>query len=108
MPYVIGPSCIDVKDRSCVDECPADCIYEGGRMLYIHPDECIDCGACVHACPMEAIALDADCLPDGAEFVEVNADFFTEKVSGLGSPGGALSVGPMQIDHPRVAQWQAA
>ena len=46
MTYTICEPCIDVKDRACVDECPVDCIYEGGRMLYIQPDECVDCGAC--------------------------------------------------------------
>jgi NAD-dependent dihydropyrimidine dehydrogenase PreA subunit len=40
--YVISQPCVDVKDRACVDECPVDCIYEGKRMLYIHPDECVD------------------------------------------------------------------
>src|ERR1041384_4546860 len=45
MPYVIAEPCVNVKDRSCVDVCPVDCIYEGPDMLYIHPDECIDCGA---------------------------------------------------------------
>src|SRR5262249_22139611 len=42
MTYVIAEPCVDVKDRTCVDECPVDCIYEGERMLYIHPDECVD------------------------------------------------------------------
>ena len=37
MTYTIAEPCIDVKDRGCVDECPVDCIYEGPRMLYIHP-----------------------------------------------------------------------
>ena len=37
MTYVITELCIDVKDKTCVDECPVDCIYEGERMLYIHP-----------------------------------------------------------------------
>lgn len=45
MTYVIAEPCVDVLDRSCVEECPVDCIYEGSRMLYIQPDECIDCGA---------------------------------------------------------------
>jgi NAD-dependent dihydropyrimidine dehydrogenase PreA subunit len=39
--------CIDCVNRSCVKECPVDCIYEGARALYIQPVECIDCGACV-------------------------------------------------------------
>lgn len=44
--YVIALPCVDLKDKACIDECPVDCIYEGERMLYIHPDECVDCGAC--------------------------------------------------------------
>ncbi|HXT89920.1 MAG TPA: ferredoxin family protein, partial [Trebonia sp.] len=55
MTYVIGETCADVLDRACVEECPVDCIYEGERMLYIHPDECVDCGACEPVCPVEAI-----------------------------------------------------
>ena len=58
MTYVIGEPCVDIKDRACVDECPVDCIYEGARMLYIHPDECVDCGACEPVCPVEAIYED--------------------------------------------------
>jgi len=42
MPYIIAEPCINLKDRSCVDVCPVDCIYEGEDQLYIHPDECID------------------------------------------------------------------
>lgn len=55
MPYVITEACINTKDKSCVDVCPVDCIYEGPDMLYIHPDECIDCGACEPECPVTAI-----------------------------------------------------
>ena len=46
MSFVITEACVDVNDRRCLTECPVDCIYEGAHMLYIHPDECIDCGAC--------------------------------------------------------------
>ena len=63
MTYVIGESCADVLDRTCVEECPVDCIYEGKRMLYIHPDECVDCGACEPVCPVEAIYYEDD-LPE--------------------------------------------
>src|SRR3712207_5302034 len=45
MTYIIGEPCIDIKDRSCVDVCPVDCIHEGERMLVIDPEECIDCFA---------------------------------------------------------------
>ena len=64
MTYVIAEPCIDVKDRACVDECPVDCIYEGPRMLYIHPDECVDCGACEPVCPVTAIFYEDDVPAD--------------------------------------------
>ncbi|MDP9205975.1 MAG: ferredoxin family protein, partial [Gemmatimonadota bacterium] len=50
MPYIITEACANTKDRACVDVCPVDCIYEGPDQLYIHPDECIDCGACEPEC----------------------------------------------------------
>jgi ferredoxin len=107
MAYVIAEPCIDVKDRACVDECPVDCIYEGGRMLYIQPDECVDCDACVPVCPVTAI-FSADDIPnEWKEFTDVNAAFFGEGVSGLGSPGGAAQVGAVTADHPTVAGWTA-
>jgi NAD-dependent dihydropyrimidine dehydrogenase PreA subunit len=45
MTYVIGEPCIDIKDQSCIDVCPVDCIHIGERMLVIDPEECIDCFA---------------------------------------------------------------
>ena len=60
MTYVITDACIDVKDGTCSKACPVDCIYEGGRMLYIQPDECINCGICVSVCPVQAIYEDVD------------------------------------------------
>ncbi|MEI6045003.1 MAG: ferredoxin family protein [Chloroflexota bacterium] len=66
MAYVITEPCVDVKDKSCVNVCPVDCIYEDGkdaRVLYIHPDECIDCGACEPECPVNAIFAEEE-VPD--------------------------------------------
>src|SRR5690625_3615351 len=60
MTYVIAEPCVDLKDKGCIDECPVDCIYEGDRMLYIQPDECVDCGACEPVCPVEAIFYEDD------------------------------------------------
>ena len=59
MPYVIAEPCINVKDKACVEVCPVDCIYEGDTQLFIHPDECIDCGACEPECPWQAIFEEA-------------------------------------------------
>ena len=57
MAYVITEPCIDLKDASCVDVCPVDCIYttDADNMYFIHPDECIDCGACESVCPVSAL-----------------------------------------------------
>jgi NAD-dependent dihydropyrimidine dehydrogenase PreA subunit len=108
MTYVIGAPCIDVVDRACVDECPVDCIYEGKRMLYIHPDECVDCGACEPVCPVEAIYYEDDLPDDLVEFKDDNARFFAEPLPGadapLGSPGGAARTGPVGKDTELVAR----
>ncbi len=85
MTYVIGEPCIDIKDRSCVDVCPVDCIHEVGRMYVIDPEECIDCGACEPECPVEAI-FPEDALPEKwQEFTAINAAFTdgVEKVDAL-------------------------
>ena len=100
MTYIIALPCVDVKDRACVEECPVDCIYEGNRMLYIHPEECVDCGACEPVCPVEAIYYEDDLPEDQEEYVDINAQF----LENLGSPGGAARLGPVDQDHPTVEQ----
>jgi ferredoxin len=97
--YVIAEPCVDVKDRACIEECPVDCIYEGGRMLYIQPDECVDCGACEPVCPVEAIYYEDDVPDQWKTYTDTNAAFFEE----LGSPGGASKVGAVDFDPPTVA-----
>ena len=107
MTYVIAEPCIDVVDRACVEECPVDCIYEGERALYIHPDECVDCGACEPVCPVEAIYYEDDLPTQWAQYKEDNARFFTDTLTGrngpLDSPGGAARLGPLGVDTPLVA-----
>lgn len=107
-PYVITEACVDVTDRACVDVCPVQCIYElvdgelvardeadgeivnrqaphpdivllyGDRTLYIHPDECTSCDACMPACPVDAI-YPADKVPaDQRDFIDTNRFVFAE------------------------------
>ena len=97
--YVITQPCVDVLDKACIDECPVDCIYEGDRMLYIHPDECVDCGACEPVCPVEAIYYEDDVPDKWKDFYNANVEFFSD----LGSPGGAAKTGKIGKDHPLVA-----
>lgn len=110
MTYVIAQPCVDVKDRSCVDECPVDCIYEGGRTLYIQPDECIDCGACEPVCPVEAIYYEDDLPDEFSAYLDDNAAFFAETLPGrtepIGSPGSAAMFGALDVDTPLVADME--
>src|SRR5207253_1715466 len=76
MTYVIAEPCIGTKDASCVDVCPVDCIYEGEDMYYIHPGECIDCGACEPECPVQAIFPDTDVPPEWTSYIEKNRTHF--------------------------------
>jgi ferredoxin len=73
MTYVVAEPCIRCKYTDCVDVCPVDCFYEGENFLVIHPDECIDCGACVPECPTEAIFDEQELPAKWAEYVEINA-----------------------------------
>jgi ferredoxin len=92
MAYVISKKCVGTCDTACVDVCPCDCIVgpvsvaelrrvpaelRGAAFpavqLYIDPDECIDCGACLPECPVDAIAYQADSSPTD---IERNARFF--------------------------------
>ena len=98
MTYVIGSACIDVVDKSCVQDCPADCIYEGARSLYINPDECVDCAACAFICKVNAIFFETD-LP------EEQQQFLPGRDAPLGTPGGAAGTGPIGVDTPLVAGW---
>jgi len=76
MSYVITEACISVKDRACVDVCPVDCIYEGEEQLLIHPDECIDCGACEPECPVTAIFPEEDVPANLKSYIAKNKDVF--------------------------------
>jgi ferredoxin len=71
--YVIAEPCIDVKDKTCIEVCPVDCIYETERMLVIDPVECIDCAACEPECPVEAIYPEAALPERWLPFAAVNA-----------------------------------
>lgn len=82
MTYVITSPCIDVQDQACVEVCPVDCIHfdEGeDKMLYINPDECIDCGACEPACPVTAIFAEDDVPADQADYKAINVLWYSDK-----------------------------
>ena len=100
MSFIIGTKCISTCDTACVDACPVDCIHgpddtEGAgaeakeegfdptdKMLYINPEECIDCGACEPECPVEAI-FEEDAVPEEwKKFIKINYDYFGREFNG--------------------------
>ena len=96
MSFIIGNKCVSVCDTACVQACPVDCIHGPiekdnageevktldsieGLQLYINPDECIDCGACIPECPVEAVyESEEDCIDEEGndESVKKNYAFF--------------------------------
>ncbi|MDA8747111.1 4Fe-4S binding protein [Litoreibacter sp.] len=88
MTLVITSACIDVKDGICTTSCPVDCIYEGERMYYIHPTECIECGMCESICPVDAIRYADEVVEDELAFVALNDAAFRDSTGALIEPGG--------------------
>jgi NAD-dependent dihydropyrimidine dehydrogenase PreA subunit len=78
MTYVIAQPCIGVKDASCVDVCPVDCISsdENSDQYFINPAECIDCGVCAEVCPVEAIFFEDDLPEQWSSFLQTNREYF--------------------------------
>src|SRR5437588_10564966 len=76
--YVIVQPCVGVKDASCVEVCPVDCIHsdDAADMYYIDPDECIDCGACVDPCPVDANVPEDEVPEQWRDLIKMNADYF--------------------------------
>ena len=75
MAYIVADPCVKCKYTDCVDVCPVSCFYEGLNTLVIHPDECIDCGACEPECPTTAIFEEDDLPEKWAVYTPLNAVF---------------------------------
>src|SRR5690554_6832935 len=101
MPYVITEPCIGTKDASCVEVCPVDCIYEGEDQCYIHPDACIDCGACEPECPVTAILPDTDVPPECAQYIEKNRAFLDRRSTTPRKGDARSSLGPASPHRAR-------
>lgn len=105
MALVIKSECIDIKDGVCATVCPVDCIYEGERIFYIHPTECIECGMCESICPVDAIRYDDDPGAEIARFNAISRAVFDDGEGGLREPGGWSRSSPPVNDHPLVRNW---
>jgi ferredoxin len=84
---VVTRPCHDCKYTDCVTVCPVDCFYQDEWMLYIHPDECIDCGACIDECPVGAIYHAREVPTEWEGYLELNR----EKAEVLKQAGGNLT-----------------
>ena len=76
MTYVVSQHCVDCKYTDCVTVCPVDAFHEGPRTVYINPDTCVNCDACVPACPVEAIYSEENLVTDPSR-----TDYQTERLS---------------------------
>src|SRR4029079_3615374 len=74
MAHVVAEPCFNCKYTDCVVVCPVECFYEGEAILYIHPDECIDCEECVPECPVAAIFHDDNRHEEGKPYTQLNAE----------------------------------
>ena len=78
MTHVVAQPCFACKYTDCVVVCPVECFYEGEQMLYIHPDECVDCGACPTECPVDAIFHHEEIPEKWTDFIGLNAEMASQ------------------------------
>jgi ferredoxin len=74
MTFVVTDRCRGCRYTDCVTVCPVDCFHGDAEMLYIDPDVCIDCGACVPECPVEAIYAEGSVPAELEAWFAVNAE----------------------------------
>jgi ferredoxin len=74
MPFVVTGNCTGCRFTDCVTVCPADCFHADGEMVYIDPEECVDCGACVAQCPVDAIYAVHELPEELKQWEQINAD----------------------------------
>lgn len=74
MTYVVVEACVECKYTDCAAVCPVEAFHELPDRLYINPDNCIDCDACLPECPVEAIFADMSLPPEFANWLELNKE----------------------------------
>jgi ferredoxin len=74
MPHIVTDKCQRCRFTDCVTTCPVACFHGDEQMLYIDNVQCVDCGACVSACPVHAIYEQSELPPDKLEWLAINAE----------------------------------
>ncbi len=111
MAFVITETCIGTQDQACVSVCPVDCIhFEPGTdaMLYINPTDCIDCGACQPACPVNAIFPEVDVPADQRKFVEINSLWYADQAAARARVGNAPVTATVAKKEPAAPAAESA
>jgi ferredoxin len=91
MAFVVTEPCFGCKYTDCVVVCPTECFHEGEQMLFIDPDNCVDCDACIPECPVEAIFYEENVPEKWRDYIKLNAEMskicppITEKKEPLAS-----------------------
>src|SRR5437868_13605136 len=83
--HIVTANCDDCKYTDCCVVCPVECFYQDDRMLYIDPNDCIDCEACVPECPVEAIFGEANTPAQWTNYIQINKDK-SEALKAAGGP----------------------
>ncbi|MBB5213178.1 molybdopterin-dependent oxidoreductase [Microbulbifer hydrolyticus] len=78
MAYVVTEACINHKHTNCVDVCPVEAFRQGDDMLYIDPEACIDCNACLTECPERAIFPESAVPAGQQQYITMNAEMARE------------------------------
>jgi len=73
MPHVVTGNCEGCRFTDCVESCPVACFHADQQRVYIDPEVCTDCGACIPACPVHACVEDFDLKPDEEHWLAFNA-----------------------------------
>lgn len=74
MPHIVTENCEGCRFTDCIEQCPVECFHADDERLYIDPDVCVDCGACIPACPVSAIYDVIDMPSDKQPWVAINAE----------------------------------
>jgi ferredoxin len=100
MALVVCAPCHDCRYTDCVVVCPCDCFYQDEEQLYIDPEECIDCEACIPECPVEAIFPESSVPSQWKQYIQLNA----ERVAALKPAGGNITEKQEPLLGPRCGK----
>ena len=103
MAHIVTSKCVGCKFTDCVEVCPVACFYELDNPVVIHPEDCIDCTACVAECPVEAIYAEADVPPDFQPTIEFNATE-SRRLKDSGEPAIVKRKEPLPTASQRKAE----